>query len=80
MDGFTLHVVNTQERKIMIELDGEVADRIALASLKDSYQYIKAELKSHIEEGTYLHPEDVAKNHQLIYALELLISFYGGDL
>ena len=80
MDGFTLHVMNTQERKIMIELDGEVADRIALASLKDSYQYIKAELKSHIEEGTYLHPEDVAKNHQLIYALELLISFYGGDL
>jgi hypothetical protein len=48
--------------------------------LKDSYQYIKAELKSHIEEGTYLHPEDVAKNHQLIYALELLIPFYGGDL
>jgi hypothetical protein len=64
----------------MIELDGEVADRIALASLKDSYQYLKAELKSHIEEGTYLHPEDVAKNHQLIYALELLIPFYGGDL
>lgn len=64
----------------MIELDSEVADRIALASLKDAYQYLNAELKSHIEEGTWLHPEDVAKNHQLIYALELLIPFYGGDL
>ena len=64
----------------MIELDSEVADRIALASLKDAYQYLNAEFKSHIEEGTWLHPEDVAKNHQLIYALELLIPFYGGDL
>jgi hypothetical protein len=44
------------------------------------YHYTKTELKSHIEEGTYLHPEDVAKNHQLIYALELLIPFYGGEL
>ena len=64
----------------MIELEDEIADRIALASLKDMYHYTKTELKSHIEEGTYLHPEDVAKNHQLIYALEILIPFYGGEL
>jgi hypothetical protein len=71
--------MNTQGKK-MLQLENEIADRIALASLKDMYQYTKTELKSHIEEGTYLHPEDVAKNHQLIYALELLIPFYGGEL
>ena len=64
----------------MIQLENEIADRITLASLKDMYQYTKTELKLHIEEGTYLHPEDVAKKHQLIYALEILIPFYGGEL
>jgi hypothetical protein len=63
-----------------LEIPFEVADGIALASLKDQYKYLKKETKLHLKEGKYLHPEDLAKNIQLISALELLIPYYGGTL
>ena len=61
-----------------LELDGETADRITLINLQDQYDYLKEELRAHIEDGQYLHEEDVLKNHQLIYCLEKLISYFGG--
>ena len=61
-----------------LELDMEVADSITLLSLKDQYNYLKEELRAHIEDGQYLHEEDVMKNHQLIYCLKHLIKYYGG--
>ena len=56
----------------------EVADSITLLSLKDQYNYLKEELRAHIEDGQYLHEEDVTKNHQLIYCFKHIIKHYGG--
>lgn len=61
-----------------LELDMEVADRITLLSLQDQYNYLKEELRAHIEDGQYLHEEDVTKNHQLIYCFKHIIKHYGG--
>ena len=58
----------------------EIADGIALASLKDQYTYLKEETRLHLDEGQWLHPEDLGKNIQIIKALELLIPYYGGEL
>lgn len=57
----------------------ETADAIALHSLIDHVGYLKSEVKDHLTKGSYLHPEDLAKSMQLIPALELIISYYGGD-
>ena len=60
-----------------LEIDYETADRITVTNLKDQLNYIKEELRAHIEEGQYLHPDDVMKNHQLVYCLEKLIPYFG---
>ena len=53
-----------------LELDRDTAERITLLSLQDHYEYPKEELRALIEDGQYLHEDDVAKNHQLIYCLK----------
>ena len=64
-----------------LEIDFETADRITLACLKDQLKYLKEEVRLHVEEGQYLHPEDYHMNMtKLIPALELLIPYYGGTL
>jgi len=63
-----------------IEIPSEVAEGITLASLTDHYQYLKEETRLHLEEGQWLHHEDLGKNVQLIRALELLIPYYGGEV
>lgn len=64
-----------------VRIPFEVADGITLASLKDQYNYLKEELRAHVEEGQYLHPDDVKyTRYELIPALEVLIQYYGGDL
>ena len=55
----------------------EVADGITLASLKEQREYLMKELKD-FEEGKWLHPEDVVRNHELIRAMNTLIEYYGG--
>ena len=60
------------------EIDFETADRITLLNLQNQRDYLKEELRAHIEDGKYLHEEDVLKNHQLIYCLDNLIAYYGG--
>lgn len=63
-----------------LEIPFEVADGIAVASMKDQLSYLKEEVRLHVEEGQYLHPEDYHKSMtQLIPALELLIDYYGGQ-
>ena len=63
-----------------LELDMDIAEGIALLSLQDHYKYLKEELRAHIEEGQYLHPDDVTRNHQLVYCLEKVIKYYGGSV
>ena len=57
----------------------EVADGITLATLKDQLGYLKEELRLHVEEGQYMHPEDYHKSMtELIPSLETLIPYFGG--
>ena len=64
-----------------ITLDFETADRITVLTLQDQLKYLKEEVRLHVEEGQYLHPEDYHNSMtKLIPALELLIPYYGGTL
>ena len=59
----------------------EIADGITLASLQNQRAYLKEEIKLHMEEGRYMHPEDYHNSMvKYIPALELLIEYYGGDI
>ena len=67
-------------------IDGETADRITSMNLKDYRAYLKKELKQWKKNprtdtnpgGYWLHPEDVAKNTELIKYFDGLIKYYGG--
>ncbi len=59
----------------------EIADGITLSNLQDQLKYLKEEVRLHVEEGQYLHPEDYHNSMtKLIPALEVLIPYYGGTL
>jgi hypothetical protein len=62
-----------------LEIPFEVADGIVLASLKEHIGYLKEEIRAHVEEGAYLHPEDYHNSMvNLIPAMETIIDYYGG--
>jgi hypothetical protein len=62
-----------------LEIPFEVADGIVLASLQNHIGYLKEEVRLHVEEGQYLHPEDYHNSMvNLIPAMETLIDYYGG--
>jgi hypothetical protein len=63
-----------------LQIPFEVADGITLACLTDQYKYLKEETRAHLQDGKYLHPEDLVKNMKLITALELLIPYFGGEI
>lgn len=59
----------------------EVADGIALACMQEQLSYLKEEVRLHVEEGQYLHPEDYHESMtKLIPSLEILIKYYGGTV
>jgi len=59
----------------------EVADGITLANLQDQYNYLKEELRLHLEEGKYLHKEDAYNSqHVLLPSLEVIIKHFGGNI
>ena len=37
----------------------EVADQITIENLKDHLRFLQDELDAHVNEGQYMHPEDV---------------------
>lgn len=57
----------------------EVIEKIALASLLDQRDYLQKELDAYFSDGAYLHPDDISNNRELIYCLNKLIKYYGGD-
>lgn len=62
-----------------VMLDYDTADRIALCVMQDQLKYLKEEVRLHVEEGQYLHPEDYHDSMtKLIPALETLIKYFGG--
>jgi hypothetical protein len=59
----------------------DAADRIAIAVLEEHLSYLRQDLKSHREQGTWMHPEDVRKSEEeLIPALKTLIRYFGGEV
>ena len=63
-----------------LEIPFEVADGIVLASLKNHIGYLREEIRAHVEEGAYLHPEDYHNSMvNLIPAMETIIDYYGGQ-
>jgi hypothetical protein len=63
-----------------LEISFEVADGITLANLTNQRDYLKEEMRLHLEEGQWLHPEDLGNSVKLIAAMELLIPYYGGKV
>ena len=62
-----------------VQIPFEVADGITLAVMQDQLKYLKEEVRLHVEEGKYLHPEDYHNSMtKLIPALETLIDYFGG--
>ena len=62
-----------------LEIPFEIADGIVLASLKNQLGYLEEEVRLHVEEGKYLHPDDYHNSVvNLIPAMETLIAYYGG--
>jgi len=59
----------------------EVADGIAVAIMQDHLKYLKEEVRLHLEEGQYLHPEDLDNSlTKLIPSLENIIPYFGGTV
>ena len=63
-----------------LEIDFETADRITILTLKEQVGYLKEELRKHIEEGSYMHPEDVADSIMRIPMMESIIKYFGGTV
>jgi hypothetical protein len=64
-----------------ISIPYEVSDGITLATLQDHLDYLEEELKDHLENGKWMHPEDVIKSRgEYIPALKVLIKFFGGEV
>ena len=63
-----------------LEIDMDVAEKITLISLQDHYEYLTHELNEHVQNGAWMHEEDVHPNRELVYCLKKLIKYYGGEL
>jgi hypothetical protein len=62
-----------------LTIDFETADRITILTLQEQVRYLKEELRAHVEDGKYLHPEDKDNSMMLIPAIELIIKYFGGE-
>lgn len=63
-----------------LTLDFETADRITVLSLRDHLNYLKQEVKDHVENGSWMHPEDFEQSvTKLIPALETILKYFGED-
>ena len=79
MNGLLKSTVLGVDMNKGLEIDWETADRITVLSMKSQLEYLKEEVRAHVEEGKYLHPEDYHNSTvKYIPALELLIDYYGG--
>lgn len=58
------------------EIDSEIADLLAIQSLKQHYNYALEDLDNFVlhQKG---HPEDYDRNLRLKHALEIVLDYYG---
>jgi hypothetical protein len=63
-----------------IRIPYETADSIAVATMRDALSILREEVRAHIEDGDYMHPDDyVEATQRYIPALEIVIEYYGGE-
>ena len=59
----------------------EVADQITIENLKEHLKSLQDELDAYLNEGEYMHEEDVENYRKNIMpALLFIIEYYGGDV
>lgn len=63
----------------MITLDDEVADSIALASLKEHKQILENQLIEYEQGNKWLHQDDVRYYKKLVKSMKRVIEYYGED-
>ena len=58
------------------EIDSELADRLAIQSLKQHYNYAVEDMDAFVlhQKG---HPDDYERNTELKKALEIVLDYYG---
>lgn len=67
--------------KYGLTISWEVADQITIENLKENLQLLEDELDAHVNEGQYMHEEDVENYRKnIIPALRFIIEYYGGDV
>jgi hypothetical protein len=61
------------------EIDSEIADVLAIQSLKQHYNYTISDLDNFVlhQKG---HPEDYDRNLRLKHAIEIVLDYYGVQL
>lgn len=57
-------------------IDYETADRITVASLKDTRDFVQSELDE-FGKGKYLHADDVVYNQKFLEAVDVVLKYYG---
>jgi hypothetical protein len=61
-----------------IILPFEAADAITVANLNEHRIYLQSELDDHFANDSWMHPEDITNNRELIYCLDKIIHHFGG--
>ena len=61
------------------EIDSDIADRLAIQSLKQHYNYTVGDMDEFVlhQKG---HPDDYERNVKLKEALEIVLDFYGHSI
>jgi hypothetical protein len=72
----------TYDRKVMVELDWDTVDKIVQNELRGVYESLKYDLERRAEGKSWGifatdEAEDIAQITEHIYALELILKYYG---
>ena len=67
--------VTLEKTGLFVPMD--IADDITLANLKECKSLAEKELEEYAD-GSWMHPDDVTYNQELILALDKVIHYFGG--
>jgi hypothetical protein len=61
---------------MMIEIDGDVADKIVQTDLAETYAWLMNDIKAHTKGTRKLHEDDFEMYHKVAAAIEVLGDWY----
>lgn len=70
--------MNEKTGMVSVELPVEFVDDLVLVTLKRSREGIIEDMHNHYTTGTYLHPDDITQNQEMLHVLAKVIEYYGG--